>query len=982
MKTRPRFLCFACLLFLSTCLSRAGYWYVATNGNDAASGLDWDNAKATIQAAIDAAATDDTVWVSNGVYNTGSKVVHGAMANRVAFDKAILVRSVNGPAETIIDGLHSIRCAYVGTNATLSGFTLTHGATLTSGDANQEMSGGGAWCEASGILTNCVITGNLAAQNGGGAFNGTLNHCIVSGNAAGSDGGGAIWSTLNDCTLSGNSASNTGGGASWGTLNGCVLTANTAAYGGGGFRSTLTRCTLAGNTAAQDGGGAFWGTLNQCTLTGNTASNTGGGTFDAAVNHCILAENHAPAGGGAHSGQLNGCALWGNTANYGGGANGATLTNCTLAGNAATQSGGGTHKGTSVNGIIYFNTAPLGPNHYLAALSYSCTTPLPAGEGNLTNEPALASLSHLSLDSPCRGMGQGASATGTDIDGEAWNSPPAMGCDELRVGAVTGDLQVAIGMNPAAIMAGQTVTFHALVDGRTTASAWRWDDGSISSNQPVIARTFASPGIYTVVLTACNETHPLGVSATVQVAVGPIHFVSLDNLTPAAPYTNWSMAATNIQDAIDAASTGAVVMVSNGVYSAGGRAVAGTLTNRAAIDKPITVRSVNGPGVTTIQGRGLPGPSAVRCAYVGTNAVLSGFTLTGGGTANGGDAAREQSGGGAFCEDSGLLTNCVLTGNAAYHRGGGAYGGTLMDCTLATNQAPQGGGASTSILVRCTLTGNSASSGGGCSYGTLTNCTLTGNTAKKDGGGAYECTLTDCTLTGNTAKQGGGGGACIGTLSHCTLTGNSANYGGGTYAGTITDCTLSGNSASGNGGAACGGRLTRCKLTGNTAGDSRRRNRGQHLEQLRARGQPGRELRRRHPRQHPERLRTGGQPGRRPRRRIGCRIPEQLHADGQRGVQLRRRHLQRLAAKLHRVLQLSAGFPQLVPHRLVVEGYCRLLHHAAPGLGRKQHHRRTRPGGFRAPGPRLPCRGAGSDAQVSGTDIDGQAWAAAVHGLR
>ena len=97
------------------------------------------------------------------------------------------------------------------------------------------------------------------------------------------------------------------------------------------------------------------------------------------------------------------------------------------------------------------------------------------------------------------------------------------------------------------------------------------------------------------------------------------------------PFTNWVAAATNIQAAIDAASDGDTVLVTNGVYATGGRVVYGALTNRVAITKAVTVRSVNGPAATIIQGAGPMGDSAVRCAYVGGNAVSEWFYADQGG---------------------------------------------------------------------------------------------------------------------------------------------------------------------------------------------------------------------------------------------------------------------------------------------------------------------------------------------------------------
>ncbi len=85
------------------------------------------------------------------------------------------------------------------------------------------------------------------------------------------------------------------------------------------------------------------------------------------------------------------------------------------------------------------------------------------------------------------------------------------------------------------------------------------------------------------------------------------HYVDATSPSSTPPFTSWATAATNIQDALDAATAGDEVVVTNVAYATGGRAVSPCfLTNRVMVDRAPTVRSVNGPEVTIIEGYQVP----------------------------------------------------------------------------------------------------------------------------------------------------------------------------------------------------------------------------------------------------------------------------------------------------------------------------------------------------------------------------------------
>ena len=218
-------------------------------------------------------------------------------------------------------------------------------------------------------------------------------------------------------------------------------------------------------------------------------------------------------------------------------------------------------------------------------------------------------------------------------------------------------------------------------------------------------------------------------------------YVSAGNTAPAAPYASLASAAPDIQSAIDAATPGDTILVNNGTYTAGSTVVVGTMKNRVAINKAVTVQSLNGPAVTTIQGNGPIGGAAIRCVYVGANAVLTGFTLIGGATADTGDVITERSGGGIFSESTGVINRCIITANTASYGGGGVYGsdGAIFnDCTVSANTAGfVGGGVLAATIKRGVLTGNSATHAGGAYQSTLNNCLIKNNSANNTGGRKY-----------------------------------------------------------------------------------------------------------------------------------------------------------------------------------------------------------------------------------------------------
>ncbi len=247
------------------------------------------------------------------------------------------------------------------------------------------------------------------------------------------------------------------------------------------------------------------------------------------------------------------------------------------------------------------------------------------------------------------------------------------------------------------------------------------------------------------------------------------------------PYDSWANAATTIQAAVDASWPGAEIVVSDGVYRTGSIGPLQSAMTRVAVTSPVTLRSVNGPQTTIIQGN--PESPGIRGVYVSSGAVVRGFTLMHG-------YAEMADGGGAWCTTNGTVSNCWVFGNTADGNGGGVYGGLVTGCSIQSNMAYSvGGGACGGIVQGCDISGNGAVFGGGVGSCSALNSVITRNSTPGDGGGAYYASLTHCTVVSNDAS-GWGGGVYGGDHLNCVIFGNSPV--GGAFAnwcyGSYTNC--------------------------------------------------------------------------------------------------------------------------------------------------------------------------------------------------
>ena len=227
-----------------------------------------------IETVLKIVKDNDVILVYDGTYSH---------PEQLSITKEILLTSLYGADNTIIDGQGLHRCIYINNNlAIVKGFTIQNGHV-----EGLEKNGAGVWIQSGGTVQESIILDNNAEAYAGGVFladGGKLSRCILRNNSA-YYGGGAYCKSggyVENCVMENNIAKGNGGGIyceSDGLILNITALNNSTVYGDGGgvylFQGgTIRNGLVHKNTAARNGGGvacAVGGTIENTIVENNTA---------------------------------------------------------------------------------------------------------------------------------------------------------------------------------------------------------------------------------------------------------------------------------------------------------------------------------------------------------------------------------------------------------------------------------------------------------------------------------------------------------------------------------------------------------------------------------------------------------------------------------------------------------------------------------------------------------------------------------------
>ena len=620
---------------------------------------------------------------------------------------------------------------YGGGISTGSGYVVLTDSTV-SGNRSSYGDGGGIYTNDGFVsLTDSRVSNNISNDHGGGIYSrsGTvsLTSSTVSGNTATTGDGGGVFTRngrvlLIDSNVSSNTSSDRGGGIY--TYDGAVLLSNSTVSGnvssslGGGITTNRGTVSLTGSTVSGNRANIFGGGIAVATGFGDALSLT-----DSTVSGNSVTGGNGGLGGGGGIGTvadliLSNSTVSGNSSgNLGGGVlafNSALFVNSTVTDNLAAVVGGGifTASLTLSNSIVAGNTddgtAPdaevtgeavndLVVKHSLIGDTTGLEITATTGPGNILNQlPLLGplednggpTLTHALLPgSPAIDAGSNALALDrignpltTDQRGDVRLQSVAVDIGAVEAGG--GSLVVTTAQDVVDSSDGITSLREAIAFANRDGS-----DGGDSDGDGLIADT----------ITFDASVFTGGDSSVIRLTQGEL----------------------NIDESL----------------TIDGSSVVGLVITGDAADDDITVPGTQITDVPVSQdlSRLNDNSRVLNFSAVSGKLLLSGLTITGGGS--------EVNGGGVYAGSGDVsFVNSTVSGNRTSGLGGGVATGagaiSLFNSTVSGNFSGGAGGGilsmdSTVMLVNSTVTGNSASGVGGGIVGaglTLYNTIVAGNT--------------------------------------------------------------------------------------------------------------------------------------------------------------------------------------------------------------------------------------------------------------
>lgn len=830
----------ALCLCVATASAETTVWYVdADCASTAPTGLNWANAFADIQSAIDAAvddgATSDTpaeVWVAKGDYRaptdptvTMKGHVHlyggflGGEVLRGERDWKRNVSAIHGGSKTCVEGSN---------DATLDGFTVREGRVSWGG-------GGMHNHMASPVVANCIFTRNYSKNDGaamhnyksspevvdclftdnesafqslprgiGGMYNDysspTLMRCVFFDNDDGAmENSHGSSPTIVDCDFLGNNGRESGVGGMFNhsgsapLITDCLFRGNRTSWGGAISNTRaepiITDCVFESNSADNRGGAmvcyASTVTLKGCVFFGNTAVFYGGGIYSD-QSHVVVTDseingNLAKDGAGVYCDESSfvatNCILMNNSAESLGGAmylHGGPfeVANCTLFWNPGAVAGiyNTTSLLTVKNSILWQPWGDELTNWPSAhpTVTHSCVEGGYAeGSDIITSDPLFVDWVNgdfrLSPASPCIDRGTSIGAPLADTIGVARPQQSAfdigayeyLGC---RLTYTAGPNGAIDGASPQTVTAGADGS-AVLAVGDEGHRFVQWSDGSTENPR-----------------TDTNVTSHITVVASF--VAGSIWYVDADCLPTAPTGLNWDVAFTDIQSAIDAATSHGVslgspaeVWVAVGIYTALTSCVVTMAEHVHLYGGFVGAETVRSERDWERNASIIDGEEARRCVDGAGFATLDGFTVQYGYSL--GNAA------GMFnYRASPAVANCAFTSNSARAYGGGMYNldgssPRITNCVFSRNAGDLVGGAmcnqahSSPIIMGSVFDENAAILyGGGGMYNidfsspAVTDCVFSSNTsvfgAAMHNLDESSPAVTDCTFAANFAWDAGG----------------------------------------------------------------------------------------------------------------------------------------------------------------------------------------------------------------------------------